>query len=318
MISKSFFYTLFFSTTAMFAATPAIGIVTASGHVSIEHSQVWGNATLFDGATIETNAASSDVALRNGVRLQLGASSKARVFENRALLEKGVGQVGGSPSYELDAASLRIHADSGRARVTLGDRIEVAALTGSARVMNANGVLLASLAAGRSMSFEPQNSPAVSHTGCLLYKDGHFILQDENDNSITELNGPDLAKNTGNRVTATGTLATARPAVQIATSVMNVTKVDLKSPGGCLTAASTLNAQTEAPAGAGKGAAVGAAAGAAGGAAAGAAAGAAGGAAAGAAAGISTGAIVGIVAGGGAAAAVGVIVATKGKSSTSQ
>ncbi len=207
MISKSFFYALFFSTSALFAAAPAIGIVTASGHVTIEHSQVWGNATLFDGATVETTSASSEVALRNGVRLQLGAGSRARVWENRAVLERGVGQVGGSAAYELDAATLKIHAaDSGRVRVIAGDRIQVAALTGSARVTNANGVLLASVAAGNTMSFEPQNSPVLSHTGCLLYKDGHFIIQDENNNSVTELNGKDLAQNTGNRVTATGTL----------------------------------------------------------------------------------------------------------------
>src|SRR5258708_23013995 len=44
-----------------------IGIITASGHFTLQGSQVWGNATLFDGASIETGAASSQLALRSGV-----------------------------------------------------------------------------------------------------------------------------------------------------------------------------------------------------------------------------------------------------------
>ncbi len=38
--------------------------------------------------------------------------------------------------------------------------------------------------------------------------------------------------------------------MKIATSVMNVTSVQMRSQGGCLTAASALSAQTEAPQGA--------------------------------------------------------------------
>src|SRR5277367_2118222 len=58
-----------------FAGSPAIGIVTASGHFTVERSEVWGNSTLFNGATVETGSASSELALRNGVRVQLGAAS---------------------------------------------------------------------------------------------------------------------------------------------------------------------------------------------------------------------------------------------------
>ena len=82
---------MFFSAVAL--AAPAIGIVTASGHFSVEGSQVWGNATLFDGATVETSTASSELALRNGVKVQLGAESRARIWQNRLVLEKGVAQL---------------------------------------------------------------------------------------------------------------------------------------------------------------------------------------------------------------------------------
>lgn len=317
MISKSLFF-LTVLATAAYGGTPAIGIVTASGHVTVERSEVWGNSTLFDGATVETKSSSSDLALRNGVRLQLGAGSRARIWENRVALERGIGQMAAPASYELDAAGLRIRAANGaanekaRLRVTVGDRVEVMVLAGAARVTNGAGLLLASIPAGRGMSFSQQAGAtgSVARTGCLLYKDGHYILQDENTQEVVELNAldpvaRDLQKNTGNRVEVTGTAGPTKPAVSIATLLMNVAAIAVKSQGGCLSVAAALNAQTEAPAaGSGKVAAA-------------AAAGAAGGAAAGAAVGLSTGAIVAIVAVGGGAAAGAAIALTKGKSSTS-
>lgn len=248
--------------TAAYGGTPAIGIVTASGHVTVERSEVWGNSTLFDGATVETKSSSSDLALRNGVRLQLGAGSRARIWENRVALERGIGQMAAPASYELDAAGLRIRAASGaanekaRLRVTVGDRVEVMALVGAARVTNGAGLLLASIPAGRGMSFSQQAGAtgSITRTGCLLYKDGHYILQDENTQEVVELNAldpvaRDLQKNTGNRVEVTGTAGATKPVVSIATLLMNVAAVTVKSQGGCLSVAAALNAQTEAPAG---------------------------------------------------------------------
>ncbi len=238
------------------AGSTAIGILTASGHVTVERSEVWGNSTLFDGARVETTSASSEMALRNGVKLQLGAASRAQVWENRVALERGVGQASGPASFELDAAGLKIRAanDNGRFRVAMSDHVEVVALAGVARVTNGSGLLLASIPAGRSMSFSPQagSTGEITRTGCLLYKEGHFILQDDNTQEISELNGRDqvardLANNTGNHVDAMGTAASAKPVVSIATSLINVSKITQKSQGGCLTVATALNAQTEAP-----------------------------------------------------------------------
>src|SRR5205085_2848729 len=84
-------------------AAPAIGIVTASGHFNVEGSQVWGNATLFDGAIIETTSASSELVLRNGVKVQLGAASRARIWQSRMVLEKGVARLAAPSTYEARA-----------------------------------------------------------------------------------------------------------------------------------------------------------------------------------------------------------------------
>jgi hypothetical protein len=258
VISKSAFLFASVLASGVYAGNPAIGIVTASGNVTVERSEVWGNSTLFDGATVETKSSSSDLALRNGVRVQLAAGSRAQIWQNHVALERGIGQMAGPASYELDAAGLRIHAasETGRLRVTLGDRVEVMALAGVARVTNGAGLLLASIPAGRGMSFSQQAGAtgSVTRTGCLLYKDGHYILQDENTQEVVELNARDallanLKSNTGNRVEVLGTAGATKPVVSIATLLMNVSAITVKSQGGCLSAAAALNAQTEAPAG---------------------------------------------------------------------
>jgi hypothetical protein len=190
------------------------------------------------------------LSLRNGVKLQLGASSKARVYSDRVTLERGTGQISPAKAFELEAAGLKIQGSG--LRVKLGEQIEVAALTSVARVSSSQGTLLASIPAGRTMNlaFQAGQNGTLMRTGCLLYKENHFILQDENTMEVVELaGGQNLASNLGNRVQATGTASTTKAAVSIATSVLNVSAVSSQSTGGCLVAASTLNAQTEIPRG---------------------------------------------------------------------
>jgi hypothetical protein len=234
--------------------TPVIGLITASGHFTVERSRVWGNSTLFDGAMVETDTSSSQLALATGAKVQLAAGSRAHVWSNRVQLEKGVGQLADAGSYEMDAAGLKISAgeSNGRLRVALGSRTEVAALSGPARVSTSSGLLLATIPAGRSMAFAPQAAQGIiTRTGCLLYKDGHYILQDDNTQEVVEVNGRDLAPSLGNHVQVTGTAGGTKPAVSIATLVVNATAVTTQSSGGCLSSATALNAQTQLPANAG-------------------------------------------------------------------
>ena len=258
MLSRSIFFCSVLTASA-FAASRPIGIITASGHFTLDRSQVWGNATLFSGEKVETGTASSQAALRNGVTIQLASASSASVSENRLMLWKGAGQVAAPESYEIEAGGLAIRSASGSGRVRVGwgagGEIEVSALSGSARVTSAGtGLLLASIPAGRRMNFAMQAGAAgtVTRTGCLLYKDGHFLMQDQNTQEVVELLGQNLAANLANRVTVTGTAGGARPTLRIATSVLNVTNVVAQQQGGCLSVAAALDAQTtvgNAPAG---------------------------------------------------------------------
>jgi hypothetical protein len=195
-------------------AAPAIGIVTASGHFSVEGSPVWGNATLFDGATIETSSASSELALRSGVKVQLGAGSRARIWQNRLILEKGVAQLEAPGWFE-------------------------------ARVVNRANLIRAPFRGGIAMQVAPGQTV---HAGCMVYKDGRFLLQDQTTQEVIELSGPDLAANLGNRVEARGAASSAPVSVAPATSVMNVVSIAPQSQGGCLSVAAALNARTDVPA----------------------------------------------------------------------
>ena len=212
MFARSVFSCLILSAAAL--AAPAIGIVTASGHFSVEGSQVWGNATLFDGATVETSSASSELALRNGVSVQLGAGSRVRIWQNRLILEKGAAQLSAPAAFE--------------ARVSDQAKLIRASFKGSVAMQAAQGQTV--------------------HTGCIVYKDGRFLLQDQNTQEVIELSGPDLGANVGNRVEARGTASSARPGVAPATSVMNIASIAPQSQGGCLSVAAALNARTEVPA----------------------------------------------------------------------
>jgi len=245
VIRNTLFLSVFLSAAAV-AATPVIGIVTASGHFTLDRSQVWGNATVFEGSVVETGSASSEVALRNGAKLQLAKDSRARILSDRVVIEKGTGQVSAPESFEVNAANLRVHSN-GRLRIDLGQSVEIASLVGSARVSSASGMLLAAIPAGRTMNFGPQAANGtVTRTGCLLFKDNHYIMQDENTQEVVELSGgQNLGAQVGNRVEVTGTASSAKPAVSIATLLVNVAAMTPKSSGGCLSVAANLNAQTE-------------------------------------------------------------------------
>lgn len=276
---------------------------------------MWGNATLFDGESVETTAASTELALHNGVKVQLGAGSTAHVYSDRVTLDAGLGQVGQGAPFEVDAAGFKVRGAGVRVGTKgsgSSETIEVSALTGVAKVLGKGDVVLAAIPAGRHMNlaFQAAQSGTLTRSGCLLYKDAHFIMQDDNTQEVVELAGSaqDLSKNLGNRVEVKGAASNARPSVNVATSVLTVSSVSPQSQGGCLVVASALTAQTQMPAGQAAAAAPAATATPA----APAPAATAGGG------GLSTGAkvaiIVGIAAGGGAAAAV---LLTQSKKSTS-
>ncbi len=289
------------------AAASAIGIASAKGNFRIDNAAISGNGTIFDGVMIETQRATGQLELNNGARVQLGTNSRGKVFADRLVLEQGESQFrsGAQNKYGLKARTLRIvPADSTTvAHVSMigASRVHVAALVGNLQVINANGVLVAALAAGRALEFEPQAGASAPSrlTGCVVNKDGRFFLTDETSNVTVELRGAGLAEQAGHKVEITGSqLPGVTPAAPVYNNAGQIVQVS---------ATKTLSKKCSLPLGL-------AAAGAAG--TAGAAA--AGGAAGAAAAGISTAVVAGVVVAGAAAAATIGIIATNDEPTVSR
>ena len=212
------------------AASPPIGTVAAKGSFRLDNMTVRGNATLFEGATVETADTGSLMELSNGARVTLSPESKGRFFGDHVVLERGQGRLDRTAGFHLEARSLTIRPETGNAtgRVLLAGntRVQVAALTGSFRVLNASGMVVAKLPPGLTLAFEPQISSASTKLmGRLVINNGHYLLTDETTNVTVELFGPGLAKEVGHRVEVTGALDPTVTPVSDASEFIRVTSV---------------------------------------------------------------------------------------------
>jgi len=212
------------------AASPAIGTAFAKGSFRLDSSTVNGNATLFEGSTIETSTVPSSVQLNTGARVSLGAASRGRLFGDRMVLERGTLDLENAAGFKLVALGLTIQpergASSGRIFVENGHRVRVAAAGGSLRVLSASGQLVANMAPGVAMAFEPQPGSNVTRlTGVIQKKGEHYLLTDEVTKITVEVRGMglsnvDLSKYVGKRVEVTGTMDPGATPVSDASQVV--------------------------------------------------------------------------------------------------
>jgi len=222
----------------VFAAGPNLGVATAEGAFTVNSATVRGNATITEGASIETTMSPSRLSLSTGARFRLDPNSRARIFTDRVVLEKGSGELTATKTYAIEARSLRITPDvpNAKARVALRDEkvVQVASSSGRFRVHNAAGILVSNLDPGLALEFEPQvGGPGApsSFVGCVLRKGGKFIIYDQTTRMIVELRGTGFEKEVGNRVQANGT-ARATTA-QATTQTLDVTSIVRIEQGGC-------------------------------------------------------------------------------------
>jgi hypothetical protein len=192
------------------AASPVIGVAIARGGFQVDGDPVSGNATLFDGNTLETGSVPSELRLENGVRMRLASESRGMVYRDRLILEKGLGELTSGAGYGIVARGLHVapEAPDSMARVALrGDRqVLVAALTGTFRVTTTAGRMLAVLEPGKALEFEPQEpgrQAVFSMTGCLERRDGHYTLRDLIAGVVEEVRGQNLDRYVGDVVEVT-------------------------------------------------------------------------------------------------------------------
>jgi hypothetical protein len=212
------------------AAPPVIGTVTAGGTFRLNGDTVMANGTLTEGAVLETGRGNSAVRLTGGARLSLSADSRGILYSDRMVLEKGETRLENGGEFHLEALSLTIRADRGSSTGRIGllgsDRVRVEVLTGSFRVLNARGVLVANVAAGSALAFEPLATAAVTHvTGTLMEQSGHFLLRDQVTHVTAEVTGQGLSTQVGHVVDVTGTLIASATPVVGATQVIAARQV---------------------------------------------------------------------------------------------
>ena len=191
------------------AATGSIGVIRSSGDFRVDGSMVRGNGTVFDGNTIETTTSRSVVQL-DAAQITLGPDSRAKVYRDRTILEKGAGLLRDAGTHVFEAASLRIAPAAGDAVIQVDvegpSRISVSARSGGVLVRNSGGDLVASLRAGSELEFDTQAgaSTAVKIRGVVELRNGNYFVTEATTHVTFQLQGPDLAKYVGKLVTITG------------------------------------------------------------------------------------------------------------------
>jgi hypothetical protein len=234
------------------AATSGIGVAMSEGNILINNSSAAGNATIFDGSTLETQSTASQIRLNGGAQLRLASDSRGTVFSDHVDLQKGSASITG---YSANASGLNVRAD-GKASATVSMRdqgiVEIAALTGSVHIFNSAGLNVANLVPGRALDLRPQDAGAnapSSLTGCASKAGSNTLLTDETSNVTVQLQGGNVK--TGRRVQVTGSMVPNATPASPATQVINVTNV--KDVGGACKAGGAAAAVGAAGAGAGVG-----------------------------------------------------------------
>jgi len=231
--------TVVIASVILMAASPsadtAIGFVRSSGEFNVDGSQTRDNATLFNGAVVETSVSASHSTLRDGTRLDLGTASRARVYSDHELLERGTTQVHGASHYQVIASNLQVFStEPFRVSITQPGRVKVVALDGYAEVKNAKGTLVAMVMPGSPLEFQEAGASAPSHIiGCLQKVGNIYVVRDATTNTVVQVNGTCLEQYAGKSVNITGSVDSSVTPIQGASQVIAVTNITAGTGKGC-------------------------------------------------------------------------------------
>jgi hypothetical protein len=231
-----------------------IGIALANGSFRIDSNLVVGNATVFEGNTLETDRASSELELSAGVHVRLAANSRGRVFSDRLELQKGLGELEAGKGYWIEARGLRIRPEdaqsAGRVALAGGGKIQALALRGSLRVSAPDGTVVALLAPGTALEFEPQTVTGAQApfqmTGCLERREGRYVLRDPISGVTEEVRGERLGNEVGRMLEVTATVIQGATPVAGALEVIQISRMR-RVAGECAVTAAPPAAATTAP-----------------------------------------------------------------------
>lgn len=224
---------------ALWGAEP-VGIFQGAGMFLVNGNPATGNATVLEGGTVASSDSGGELRLKSGARMYLYPNSAGRVYARRVVLERGAGEWEGSADTVLEAGSLRILSEGGRAagRVLVLDNGKVEAVAGSGilRVTNPAGVTVARMRAGMALEFEvqppvPGVEPPFEITGCVERRPGGYVLSDPVTGVVEELRGERLDQEVGNVVEITARLLRGVKPIEGASEVIQVIRLRRVSRG---------------------------------------------------------------------------------------
>jgi len=195
------------------AAGPVIGVAVSEGALRLNQAMVQGNANVEAGSVVDSLAAQVRVRLSNGVSAWLAPHSSAQ-FDGQGLeLRSGGGVVANSAGHPVRALGFNIRPEgNSRAKLFIEDgQLQVGALSGTVRVNNRDGMLVARVVPGKALAFTPApaNDRTSTMTGTLRRQADRWILRDELTGVESELRGESVSEFAGKRVHVTGTASAA-------------------------------------------------------------------------------------------------------------
>src|SRR5277367_3607804 len=98
---------LFSAISPVSANSPSIGFARSSGEFRVDGAAVGGNATVFEGNVVETSAARAIIQLGQ-TQMTLAPDSRARVYQDHIVLERGSDSVKDALHQRLEAGSMRV------------------------------------------------------------------------------------------------------------------------------------------------------------------------------------------------------------------
>ncbi len=175
------------------------GMVTADGRLWVDSAGVSNHATIFEGSVVETEEVPAKLRLASGARVWLDVASRANVFQDHLLLQKGRAQLDAGSAFRIEARTLRV--------ALAAPESQVGTLNGQALVRNGQDVMVARVDFGRPVDLRPDSSGGSLATGCVSKLAKSFVLQDEVSGVPVELHGKNLNAYLGKRIQVTGKAA---------------------------------------------------------------------------------------------------------------
>ena len=219
------------------AGTISIGTASARGDLRVDHYNVKGNATLFDGSVVETNLASADLRLNKGTEITMAAASRGTLYKDRIVLQQGQTELTSSGPYQVQANGIRVVPAGSYARGIVsmmpGKTVEVSSIDGNLKVSDGNGITLANIMPGQSLAFAMQAQAAPDSgefygVGLVSFDNGtYYLTTDANVKYVLTCTQP--SKLVGAKVIVTGTLQGGTTAGN--GSMLCVKSMEVNGPG---------------------------------------------------------------------------------------